>query len=53
MRFEPGAIHPFDAWAEYKCAFWRSAFPAYFGAIETRSHGDTGPAKQAVKKRDI
>ena len=53
MRFEPGAIHPFDAWAEYKCEFWRSAFPAYFGAVETRSHPDTGPAKQAVKKRDI
>lgn len=31
MRFEPGAIRPFDAWAEYKCDFWRSAYPAYFG----------------------
>lgn len=30
-RFEPGAIRPFDAWAEYKCDFWRSAYPAYFG----------------------
>lgn len=31
MRFAPGAIRPFDAWAEYKCDFWRSAYPAYFG----------------------
>lgn len=34
MRFEPGAIRPFDAWAEYKCDFWRSAYPAYFGTRE-------------------
>ena len=32
MRFEPSAIRPFDAWAEYKCDFWRSAYPAYFGS---------------------
>lgn len=31
MRFAPGAIRPLDAWAEYKCDFWRSAYPAYFG----------------------
>lgn len=31
MRFAPDAIRPFDAWAQYKCDFWRSAYPAYFG----------------------
>ncbi len=32
MRFEPGAVRPFDAWADYKCDFWRAAYPEYFGA---------------------
>jgi para-nitrobenzyl esterase len=36
MRFEPGAIRSFDAWTAYKCDFWRSAYPAYFGATETK-----------------
>ncbi|MFM7029337.1 MAG: carboxylesterase/lipase family protein [Chakrabartia sp.] len=36
MRFEPGAIRPFDAWADYKCDFWRSAYPAYFGTSPAR-----------------
>lgn len=35
MRFladETGPfIRPIAAWAEYKCDFWRSAYPAYFG----------------------
>jgi hypothetical protein len=29
-RFEPGAIRPFDAWAEHNFDFWRSTYPAYF-----------------------
>lgn len=32
MRFEPGAVQPFNAWADYQCDFWRSAYPVYFGA---------------------
>lgn len=38
MRFEPGAIRPVDAWGEYKCDFWRSEYPAFFGqsAKETK-----------------
>jgi para-nitrobenzyl esterase len=31
MRFEPAAIRPVDAWAEYQCDFWRSEYPAFFG----------------------
>ena len=32
MRFEPGAVQPFNAWAEYKCDFWKAAYPDYFDA---------------------
>lgn len=31
MRFEPAAIRPVDAWAEYQCDFWRSQYPTFFG----------------------
>jgi para-nitrobenzyl esterase len=37
MRFEPGSIRPFDAWAQYQCDFWRSAYPAYFAARQISS----------------
>lgn len=47
MRFKPDAIRAFDAWSEYKCDFWRSAYPAYFGAAETRL---SAPASQQSKK---
>ena len=30
MRFEPGAVRPVDAWAEYRCEFWRAEYPAFF-----------------------
>ncbi len=32
MRFAPGGIRPIDAWTEYQCDFWRSAYPAFFAA---------------------
>ncbi len=34
MRYEPGAVRLVDAWADYKCDFWRSAYPGYFGSRE-------------------
>ncbi|WP_298193254.1 carboxylesterase family protein [Novosphingobium sp.] len=32
MRFEPTAIRPVDAWAEYQCDFWRAEYPAFFAS---------------------
>ncbi len=40
MRFEPGAIRPIDAWAEYKCDFWRSEYPAFFGGAASQTKKD-------------
>ena len=40
MRFEPGAIRPIDAWAEYKCDFWRSEYPAFFGRAASQTKKD-------------
>ncbi len=31
-RFEPGAVRPIDAWAEYHCDFWRAEYPAFFAS---------------------
>ncbi|WP_421852729.1 carboxylesterase/lipase family protein [Novosphingobium sp.] len=36
MRFEPGAVRPVDAWAEYRCDFWRSEYPAFFSTKESK-----------------
>jgi para-nitrobenzyl esterase len=31
MRFEPGEIHPFDAWALHHCGFWARQYPKDLG----------------------
>jgi para-nitrobenzyl esterase len=31
IRIDPQPIRPFDAWSEYKCDFWQSEYPAFFG----------------------
>lgn len=36
MRFEIGPIRPVDAWAEYKCDFWKAEYPAFFSSKEPR-----------------
>lgn len=32
LRFAPGQITPFDPGSAYQCDFWRSLYPAWFGA---------------------
>ncbi|HEX3846138.1 MAG TPA: carboxylesterase family protein [Steroidobacteraceae bacterium] len=34
MRFEPGAIHPFDAAAEHHCRFWGKLYPQALGSAQ-------------------
>lgn len=36
MRFEPGAVRPVDAWAEYHCDFWRAEYPAFFSSKDSK-----------------
>jgi para-nitrobenzyl esterase len=49
-RFEPAAVQPFDAWAEYQCDFWRSAFPASFGTREAPPKvGAAGQSKKMMR----
>ena len=49
-RFEPAAVRPFDAWAEYQCDFWRSAFPASFGTREAPAKvGAAGQSKKVMR----
>jgi hypothetical protein len=49
-RFEPDAVQPFDAWAEYQCDFWRSAFPASFGTREAPPKvGAAGQSKKVMR----
>ena len=40
MRFEPGAVRAVDAWTEYKCDFWRSEYPAFFGGAASQTKKD-------------
>ncbi len=53
MRFEPGAIRPFDAWTEYKCDFWRLAYPAYFGATGTKIQTSQLAPANTPRKKDM
>lgn len=32
IRIDPRAIRPVDAWAEYRCDFWRAEYPAFFAS---------------------
>lgn len=36
MRFEPGQVRAIDLWAEYKCDFWRNAYPDSFAPASSR-----------------
>jgi para-nitrobenzyl esterase len=36
MRFEPAGIRAVDAWGEYQCDFWRSEYPAFFSAKDSK-----------------